>query len=61
MTYREQMVILLQKTGFKDLEVREQIADFIANSNIKPKDSTVLHAPENAKWDDEKAKIGTEI
>ena len=61
MTYREQMIILLQKVGIRKLEIRKQIADLIANSNVKPKDSIVLHAPEDEDWDDEMKKQTTEI
>ena len=51
MTYREQLVILLQRCGLRGLETRGKLA----------KDCIVLHAPEDAEWDDEMAKQTTEI
>lgn len=61
MTYKEQLVILLQRCGLRGLETREKLADLVSNSDIKPKDCIVLHAPEDAEWDDEMVKQTTEI
>lgn len=51
MTYREQLIILLQRCGLRRLETREKLADLVSNSDIKPKDCIVLHAPEDAEGD----------
>lgn len=47
--------------GLRGLETRGKLADLVSNSDIKHKDCIVLHAPEDAEWDDEMAKQTTEI